>query len=221
VASGVCVDRVCAVIVDCGNGEVDVDLGEVCDDGNQVSGDGCSADCRSDETCGNGYVDFVVGERCDAGNLGGGTCASLGYSGGGTVACDVYCQFDESDCDSICGNDEREPDEACDGVDLEGETCESLSLGAGVLECRSDCRHFDTSGCDIQAVCGNGSIEFPEVCDGNNVGGMTCEVRTAPNSTRRVVEARAETDRSMVQRFAMERALAATAARLGGITRAV
>jgi cysteine-rich repeat protein len=43
---------------------------EVCDDGNQRSGDGCSADCLSTEVCGNGYIDAVVGEECDSGIAG-------------------------------------------------------------------------------------------------------------------------------------------------------
>ncbi|MEZ4365466.1 MAG: kelch repeat-containing protein [Kofleriaceae bacterium] len=47
----------------CGDGILDP--GEVCDDGGVTSGDGCSADCRSDETCGNGYLDLVTGEQCD------------------------------------------------------------------------------------------------------------------------------------------------------------
>ncbi|MDX2091280.1 MAG: DUF4215 domain-containing protein [Kofleriaceae bacterium] len=38
---------------------------ERCDDGNNVSNDGCSFDCLSDEMCGNGYVDFSQEERCD------------------------------------------------------------------------------------------------------------------------------------------------------------
>jgi cysteine-rich repeat protein len=50
----------------CGNGFLDVD--EACDDGNTIDGDGCSADCLSDETCGNGYVDTALGEQCDDGN---------------------------------------------------------------------------------------------------------------------------------------------------------
>ena len=41
----------------CGNGLLDVY--ELCDDGNNRSGDGCSADCRSDETCGNAIADFA------------------------------------------------------------------------------------------------------------------------------------------------------------------
>src|SRR5512146_3505791 len=47
----------------CGDGIVDP--GEVCDDGNKLSGDGCKADCRSNETCGNGLVDVAAGEVCD------------------------------------------------------------------------------------------------------------------------------------------------------------
>lgn len=63
----------------CGNGRVET--GEACDDGNTRIGDGCSADCLSDETCGNDVVDPVVlvegpngpvlvgNEQCDDGNL--------------------------------------------------------------------------------------------------------------------------------------------------------
>jgi cysteine-rich repeat protein len=47
----------------CGNGTRD--LGEACDDGNRVSSDGCSEDCRSAETCGNGIIDTAKGEVCD------------------------------------------------------------------------------------------------------------------------------------------------------------
>src|SRR3954470_5102008 len=46
----------------CGNEIIDPDENEVCDDGNVLDGDGCSANCRSDETCGNGKVDTTVGE---------------------------------------------------------------------------------------------------------------------------------------------------------------
>lgn len=53
----------------CGDGVVDPAAGEVCDDGNLTPGDGCSADCRSDERCGNGTVDTQLGEQCDDGDL--------------------------------------------------------------------------------------------------------------------------------------------------------
>ena len=47
-----------------------------------ASGDGCSADCRSDEICGNGVLDGVTGEACDDGNLAGGD------------GCDAGCQLE-------------------------------------------------------------------------------------------------------------------------------
>jgi cysteine-rich repeat protein len=49
-------------------GDRTIDAGEVCDDGNSVSGDGCSADCKSNEKCGNGILDASKGEKCDDGN---------------------------------------------------------------------------------------------------------------------------------------------------------
>src|SRR5881628_2080041 len=48
----------------CGNHILDP--GEQCDDGNTVSGDGCSAACQREPRCGDGVVD--PGEQCDDGN---------------------------------------------------------------------------------------------------------------------------------------------------------
>lgn len=53
----------------CGNGFVDGEELEQCDDGNNASEDGCAADCLSNERCGNGVIDPLEGERCDDGNL--------------------------------------------------------------------------------------------------------------------------------------------------------
>jgi cysteine-rich repeat protein len=60
-------DAGCPTVAYCGNGAIDP--GEVCDDGNNVNGDGCASDCRSLESCGNGIVDSAAGEECDDGNL--------------------------------------------------------------------------------------------------------------------------------------------------------
>src|SRR6266480_2975934 len=64
----------------CGNHVIDP--GEMCDDGNTLSGDGCSSDCKSNEICGNGVTDTQKGEVCDDGNTKSGdgcnaTCTSL------------------------------------------------------------------------------------------------------------------------------------------------
>ena len=51
---GACAGGLC-VPLECGNGVATTN--EACDDGNNQSGDGCSADCLSLETCGNGIAD--------------------------------------------------------------------------------------------------------------------------------------------------------------------
>lgn len=75
---------------------------EECDDGNQNSGDGCSARCRL-ESCGNHAVD--LGEECDDGNREGGD------------GCSARCKAER------CGNRVVDPQEQCDdgnAVDLDG-----------------------------------------------------------------------------------------------------
>lgn len=54
---------------------------ETCDDGNQQSGDGCSATCVA-EFCGDSIVQQLIGEQCDDGNS---------FSGDG---CDGFCQLE-------------------------------------------------------------------------------------------------------------------------------
>ena len=52
------------IIPYCGDGNLDP--GEECDDGNNVDGDGCSANCTYEPYCGDGFLD--PGEECDDGN---------------------------------------------------------------------------------------------------------------------------------------------------------
>jgi cysteine-rich repeat protein len=85
----------------CGNGVVD--LGEQCDDGNAVAGDGCSPHCQREE-CGNAVLD--PGEQCDDGNL---------NSGDG---CSASCKLER------CGNGTVEAGEDCDdGNTVAGDGC--------------------------------------------------------------------------------------------------
>ncbi len=97
--NGRCEDGLCFDAV-CGNGRVD--FGEACGDGNSENFDGCSADCRSDETCGNGTID-APREECDDGNL---------VDGDG---CQATCLV------ARCGDSIVDPGEACDDGNLESD----------------------------------------------------------------------------------------------------
>ncbi|MGE5183617.1 MAG: DUF4215 domain-containing protein [Acidobacteriota bacterium] len=163
---GECVNMVCEP-VGCGNGVVTPE--EACDDGNNVSGDGCSADCKSDETCGNSYVDVAVGEECDLGanNMDGGACESnckLPRCGNGVLDTQLHEQCDDgannsdlpgghcrTDCQlSRCG----------DGVldTAQGELCDDGNNISGD-GCSADCKSLET--------CGNGYVDIVkgEQCD--------------------------------------------------------
>jgi cysteine-rich repeat protein len=96
----------------CGDGAVDSD--EDCDDGNDVSGDGCDAGCFVEEgVCGNRIVEGD--EECDDGNQ---------RDGDG---CDVDCLLEEG----VCG----------DGVEDADEDCDEGPRNSDVLpdRCRTDC----------------------------------------------------------------------------------
>src|SRR5262245_314105 len=116
----------------CGN--LVVDPSEVCDDGNQTDGDGCSADCSSDESCGNLEMDVATGEVCDDGN---------NLSGDG---CRADCKSDES-----CGNQivDIALGETCDdGNGVSGDGCNNLcqsneSCGNMITDVGEEC---DTGG---------------------------------------------------------------------------
>jgi cysteine-rich repeat protein len=96
----------------CGNGILET--GEQCDDGNNVSGDGCSSGCTREyplSTCGNLLLE--PGEQCDDGNR---------VSGDG---CSSTCQLELSS--GICGNGILEAGEQCDdGNRVSGDGCSSI-----------------------------------------------------------------------------------------------
>jgi len=155
----------------CGDGLVDIF--EMCDDGNTVGGDGCSADCRSNESCGNGIVDVTVGEACDDGNNVDGdgcsaTCA-LPFCGDGVVdavtgeACDDGNNVDGDGCNATCTSNE---------------SCGNGIVDVGVGESCDDGNTVSGDGCSDQCEdeqCGNGVTDSGEVCDdGNVVSGDGC-----------------------------------------------
>lgn len=140
----------------CGDGIVSGE--EICDDGNRLDGDGCSADCRSSEYCGNGVRDVVRGEECDDGNTSSddgctGQCR-VAICGDGYVYRGVeHCDGAE-DCDASCEwkhcsngmNDAGESDVDCGG------SCRTPCIGDKTCKTDQDCFsahcRLDTSTCD-------------------------------------------------------------------------
>jgi cysteine-rich repeat protein len=98
----------CIPIGGCGDGVVRSEIGEVCDDGNILNGDSCSADCTGTGFCGNGVLN--PGEECDVGageSPGCDSDCSFVKCGDGHVnaAAGEECDnglFDTDDCDVDC-----------------------------------------------------------------------------------------------------------------------
>jgi hypothetical protein len=111
-------------------------------------------------------------EVCDGTDLAGETCESQGLDGG-TLACNATCDgFLYTDCTGgECGDGLVSGTEQCDGLELLGNDCTTIGGGfdGGTLACADDCT-FDTSACTGGGGCGDGVIEDPEVCDGDNLG---------------------------------------------------
>lgn len=66
----------------------------------------------------------------------------------------------------------RDADEACDGEDHGGLTCQSHGL-AGTLRCTPWCT-LDLSECGERATCGDGTRDGTEPCEGEDLGQSTC-----------------------------------------------
>ena len=102
------------------------DVGEACDDGNHVDGDGCDSNCTV-TACGNGIV--TAGEQCDDGNVASGDCCSLAC-----VSTPAGTSCDDAD---PCTTDDR-----CDGagacVGAVGPAPGCLAAGAASLTIRND-----------------------------------------------------------------------------------
>ncbi|MEO8845530.1 MAG: DUF4215 domain-containing protein [Kofleriaceae bacterium] len=178
----------CKSLETCGNGIIDTAKGEVCDDGNTHAGkcgdghgcettadctdgtrcapDGCSSDCKSNETCGNGIKD--LGEVCDDGGAAGG--------------CEDDCQHGVG-----CGNGVLDPGEQCDDGNLtDTDDCTSGCTinvcGDGVLDLTGITHHetcdrgangiaVETADCNIDCstpTCGDGKVNTHYKPDGTH-----------------------------------------------------
>jgi cysteine-rich repeat protein len=171
----------------CGDGVRDA--GEVCDDGNSRSGDGCAADCLSDETCGNGVVDAAIGESCEpnASNVGWcrANCVNV-TCGDGVLDRDVFEQCDEGARNSAA------PDAAC------RPNCQHRRCGDGIQDSDEACddgNQVDRDGCShdcrSREVCGNGyaDLRVGEECDDRNAmshDGCSSRCRSEPPVWRQI-----------------------------------
>ena len=159
----------------CGDGTLQASLGEQCDDGNSVSGDGCSGVCKIEPyytcpTAGQPCVTTIVcgdgkvgpGEACDDGNQTGvdgcaADCRSVekGYA----------CPTPGMPCvkTHVCGDGNVDPSEGCDdGNNAAGDGCDArcrIELG---FKCAGQ-----PSACTA-TVCGDGKKEGAESCDDGN-----------------------------------------------------
>ena len=187
VVEGICAGAVC-LAAGCGNKVIEAN--EVCDEGDHDPGDGCSADCRSNEQCGNGVIDDALGETCDDGNTVKGdgcqdTCRVAVC--GDHVTDDIF----NEECDEGVDNSQA-PDAVCrkncllarcgDEVTDSNELCDD-----GNQQSNDGCR-FD---CLSDETCGNNVLDLSklELCDdGNTLNHDGCGVCQPESISWRLLE---------------------------------
>jgi hypothetical protein len=75
----------------------------------------------------------------------------------------------------VCGNNVIEKTEICDGTNLDNKTCVTQGFTGGTLACDNNCLGFNTNQCQgPPGVCGDGTINPGEDCDGDNLNGKMC-----------------------------------------------
>ena len=132
----------------------------------------CGEDCQYDPSgctvysCGNGVRDEA--EECDGSDFGEDSCLARDYDGG-YLACSLLCVVDTSGCTlASCGNGIVEGIEGCDdGGTAPGDGCGANCSVEPDWECAGQ-----PSVCT--PLCGNGSLDPGEQCDGALLGGQDC-----------------------------------------------
>ncbi len=133
----------------CGNGTLESDLGESCDEGslNGLSGH-CPEDCGPIAVCGNAIIEAWAGETCDEG------VNDASYGG-----CTSDCQQGPH-----CGDGVRNGPEACDLGD------QNDAVGAATF---GGC----LSNCELGPYCGDGIVQSPyERCDDGPKNGTVASI---------------------------------------------
>ena len=193
--------QVCTSTIICGDGKRSGS--EACDDGNTVSGDGCSADCTTVEpgyrcpssgglctavvtaACGNAILE--VGEFCDDGN----TTAGDGCSSTCNVESGYVCSTAGQLCTPIArcgdGNIDYQRSETCDdGNTTAGDGCSAnctVELGWTCTPVLNGDQKTYKSSCADTTQCGDKKITGAETCDDGNLKdsdgcSSTCQLET-------------------------------------------
>lgn len=153
---------------------------EECDDGNNVNGDGCDANCQL-EQCGDGNID--IGEDCDGETLG---------------SCQIGCTQD-CECD-LCGDGVVDPGEECDpGIDAccnndctfnTGDSCtddDQNECTSGQCEAGSCVPKNNNDSCDDGLGCTENDACSGGACSGSQVicpdDGESCTIETCNEDT--------------------------------------
>ena len=156
----------------CGDGVLNTANGELCDDANTLSGDGCNSlclveadwicptpgqPCVFNAVCGDGILASV--EACDdANNIDGDGCRADCSA----VETGWQCRVPGQHCVPFCGDQFIVPGaETCDdGNTVPGDGCSPTCLMEPGWSCSGP-----GPGMCVQSVCGNGAVESGEACD--------------------------------------------------------
>ena len=184
---------------------------ELCDDGNQLAGDGCSPNCQYEESCRNGILDASGGpanppELCDDGdtidtdecrnNCQAGFGCGNGFvdnDGPGGPSIDEECDNGSTNDNAVCDGDCTIP--VCGDNRFNtaaGEACDPGTVGVNVASCNSDC---------TVPACGDGKrnpaftptgATGPEQCDDMNTTAgdgcsATCQIETCGNGVTEMI----------------------------------
>jgi cysteine-rich repeat protein len=161
----------------CGDGRVNpknktspaTSIGEQCDDGNSVDGDGCDTNCTV-TSCGNGIPN--PGEQCDDGNSANGddcdnNCKLTGCGSGivtGSEECDDGNQDSNDGCSTVCVT------EFC-GDEIKNNVTEECDTGTISSTCNGDCTVAECGDGKINQLFKPGGAPGPEQCDDGNILG--------------------------------------------------
>lgn len=158
----------------CGDGTLNPDAGEQCDDSNKLNADDCLATCKLN-VCGDSFVDMQppLTEACDDGNTL--TETACPYGARTCTRCNATCTGALNLTGPYCGDNTRNGSEVCDDGNTTTET--SCPYGqATCVRCNATC----TQALNLTGpYCGDALITGGEVCDdGNNVTETSCPYGT-------------------------------------------